>query len=215
MTTWAVGEYEANGISNQFDLLKTDAASNNNITTRLAYGGVKAKDIGTVTFGRQKGAVSTGCMDWRCIEHGCGNDGLGIKTDMVHIVLVICWNMLVILVVSKLIPIINSAQTQVIHQHFLQQKVNQNDAAYGAALSYSLMDKISLGAGQRWQTWCCWFQAILNYGLLALNTTTKHLYRVKLWQRHWLYCHWYWCDRYGEAALGYNFANGFGLMSAS
>ena len=213
-TMKAVGEYEA-----QFKSVgaENDAASNNNLTTRLAYGGIKAKDFGTVTFGRQKGAVST-IAAWTdvALSDGYGNSGLGIGTDTYGTYR--AGDML------KYTGKFNDFQLDVDYKFssnssdasvasLASTETKANAAAYGAALSYKLMDKVSFGTGYNvglrdvagaedaklWVIGAMYddkaFYAALNFDKGSDYTASG-------------------TDMTGtEAALGYNFANGFGLMA--
>ncbi len=220
-TQKAIGAYEAQFKSQSTE---TDVKENSsNITTRLAYGGIKDDTFGAITFGRQIGAVGT-LAGWTdvALTDGYGNDGLGIKADQYGTYR--AGEMLKYSGVFNNVQIdadykfdsngtdVNSSVTDA-----SKSETTANIGAYGAAVSYNHPSGFSVGTG---------------YNVAQRNKTAQN--DAKLWiigakfdDKSWYAAlnfdkgsdYFYTTggasiDTTGtEAAFGYNFANGFGLMS--
>jgi outer membrane pore protein E len=79
-TMQAIGVYEAQLSTQNQEKIIVD--STGNIAERLAYAGIKDKNFGTVTFGRQTGSVATiAAFTDVMLTDSFGNNGLGIKGD--------------------------------------------------------------------------------------------------------------------------------------
>lgn len=201
----ALAQYEAQ--FNIGDSEKTVKDDSGNLRTRLAYAGVKS-DAGTLTFGRQKGAFAA-VADWTdvALSDGYGADAMGdgtdnFATDRAGSVL-------------KYAGSFNGFNLEANYKFDGADTKDENDksnaAAYGLAASYTLDMGLSLGAaytlGQRdvgddAKIWVIGAKfdnkalyAAINYAdgsdFLKSGTDNNGL----------------------EAALGYNFANGVGLMT--
>ncbi len=233
-TQKAIGAYEAQfksqsaendpaSISSTTDKTTGDVASvssNNNITTRLAYAGVKDDNFGAVTFGRQIGAVGT-LAAWTdvALTDSYGNDGLGIKADQYGTYR--AGDML------KYSGVFNNVQFDADYKFSGETKDASvatnassenaaNMAAYGAAVSYNLPVGLSAGLGYN----------VSQRTASGLNDAKLWIAGVKFDDKSWyaalnydkgtdfFYSGTNGVDITGtEAAFGYNFANGFGLMS--
>lgn len=202
----ALAQYEAQ--FNIGDKEKTLTGDNEgNLRTRLAFAGVKA-DAGTVTFGRQKGSFAS-VADWTdvALSDGYGAEAMGDGTDN--------------FATDRAASVLKYAGTfggfgleanyKFDGSDTEDQSDKSNAAAYGLAASYTLDMGLSLGAaytlGQRdvgddAKIWVIGAKfdnkalyAAINYAdgsdFLKSGTDNNGL----------------------EAALGYNFANGVGLMA--
>jgi Outer membrane protein (porin) len=219
-------ENDATGIStttttvNGTTVVKS-VSSSNNITTRLAYGGVKDDTFGTVTFGRQLGAVGT-MAAWTdvALTDSYGNDGLGIKADQ--------YGTYRSNDVLKYSGVFNNVQIDVDYKFGTgtvdpnstvatsTSETASNEAAYGTAISYNHPSGFSAGIGYN--------DAVRQTN--GLNDAKLWIAGVKFDDKSWyaalnydkgsdfFYSGTTPVDMTGtEAAFGYNFANGFGLMS--
>lgn len=220
-TTKAVGAYEA-----QFKSQNTEKEESlDNLTTRLAYGGIKDENFGTMTFGRQLGAVGT-IAAWTDVglTDGYGNDGLGVKADQ--------YGTYRSNDVLKYTKTINNFQVDADYK-FSTATVDASSAAatatsetaanmgaMGVAVSYNLPNSFSVGTGYNVaqrdylnrddaQLWIIgakfdnktWYAALNfdkgnNYYYTTTNASGKAVDMTGM-----------------EAVLGYNFANGFGLQA--
>lgn len=203
----ALAQYEAQ--MKIGDKEKTITENSDNLRTRLAFAGVKS-DAGTITYGRQKGAFGY-MADWTdvALSDGYGGDGLGSGSDN--------------FATSRASSVLKYAGSfsgfdLEANYKFDGSKTEDksdksNAAAYGLSAAYNLEMGLSLGAaytlGQRdvpgeedAKIWVIGAKfdnkalyAAINYAdgtdFLKSGTDSTGL----------------------EAALGYNFANGVGLMA--
>jgi outer membrane pore protein E len=216
----AIGVYEAQFKSQSTETAATE--SSNNITTRLAYGGVKATDFGTVTFGRQMGAVGT-VAAWTdvALTDGYGNDGLGVKADQYGTYR--AGEML------KYTGVFNDIQVDADYKFDSNGTDVNSDVtnasstetmadigAYGIAVSYNHPSGFSVGTGYN----------VAQRKTDGLNDAKLWIIGAKYDDKSWyaalnydrgtdyFYSGTTSADISGlEAAFGYNFANGIGLMS--
>lgn len=203
----AVAQYELQFYVN--DSEKTVSDNSDNLRTRLAFAGLGG-DWGTVTFGRQKGAPGF-LADWTdvSLSDGYGNEALGAKTDT------FATNRAGS--VLKYSGLFNGLQFDASYKFDggdTEDVGNKNsDPAYGAAIAYAFPFNLSIGTaynvGLRQQDG----EADAKLWLISAKYDDKAVYAalsyadgsdfIKDGQDH---TGW-------EAALGYNFANGFGLMA--
>lgn len=190
----------------------TPVCKDENLRTRLAYAGVKSDNFGQVTFGRQKGAVAM-IADWTdvALSDGYGTHGLGAGSDTFA-----TGRASDVLKYSG--KFLDDAFLVDASYKFDGNKVEETtkadaDAAYGLAAAYTLPMGLGIGTGYNvgnrdkageedaklWVIGAMYddktIYAALNYadGSDFVATGTDHT--------GW------------EAALGYNFDNGFGLMA--
>ncbi|TNI87898.1 porin [Aeromonas sobria] len=183
-----------------------------NLRTRLAFAGVGA-DWGTVTFGRQKGAMGF-LADWTdvSLSDGYGNEALGAKTDT------FATNRAGS--VLKYSGLFNGFQIDTSYKFDGGQeedkssnKTSAADPAYGAAVAYTFPFNLSLGTaynvGQRQEK----NTEDAKLWLISAKFDNKAAYAALSYADGSDFVqsgtdHTGW-----EAALGYNFENGFGLMA--
>ncbi|ENY71779.1 porin [Aeromonas diversa] len=203
----AVAQYEVQMYIN--DSEKTVSENSDNLRTRLAFAGLGG-DWGTVTFGRQKGAPGF-LADWTdvSLSDGYGNEALGAKTDT------FATNRAGS--VLKYSGLFNGLQFDASYKFDggdTEDMGNKDsDPAYGAAVAYTFPFNLSLGTaynvGLRQQKG----EEDAKLWLISAKYDNKAAYAAlsyadgsdftKSGQDH---TGW-------EAALGYNFENGFGLMA--
>jgi len=239
-TTKAIGVYEAQfNIGNNEKTLAGDSTSttltkdaNGNITavttsadkndenlrTRLAYGGLKDETWGQATFGRQKGAISL-ISDWtdKQLTDGYGNEALGVATDTfgtgrsADIV--------------KYSGVFGSGKEFMLDASYKfdgdtkeETGGNTNDSksadAYGVAAAYNLPMNFSIGTGYnvgKFESKGVSTDAKL--WVLGLKYDDKAAYAALNYGKGTDYVG-VDKDHTGiEAAVGYDFINGFGLMA--
>lgn len=203
----ALAQYEVQMYINNSE--KTIKESNDNLRTRLAFAGVGG-DWGTVTFGRQKGAMGT-IVDWTdvALSDGYGAEATGAGTDN------FATNRAgsVLKYSGKFDALQFDASYKLDGGDTEETSDKGKDAAYGAALAYTLPFNLSLGTAY-------------NVGLRDKSGEQD----AKLWlvsakyDNKAAYAAFTYADGSDflgtgkdhtgyEAALGYNFANGFGLMA--
>lgn len=219
-TQKAIGVYEAQFKSQSTE---TDVKENSsNVTTRLAYGGVKDDTFGTVTFGRQYGAVGT-MAAWTdvALTDGYGNDGLGIKADQYGTYR--AGEML------KYTGTFNNVQFDAdykfdsngtdVNSSVSGAAASENPAnvgAYGAAVSYNHPSGFSVGTGYNAAQHKVTGEGDAKLWIIGAKFDDKSWYAALNYDKgsNFFYSGTNAVDITGtEAALGYNFANGFGLMS--
>ncbi|ALP40180.1 porin [Aeromonas schubertii] len=203
----ALAQYEVQMYIN--DSEKTISENSDNLRTRLAFAGVGA-DWGTVTFGRQKGAMGF-LADWTdvSLSDGYGNDALGAKTDT------FATNRAGS--VLKYSGLFNGLQFDASYKFdggdTEETTSKESDAAYGAALAYTFPFNLSLGTaynvGQRDKSG----EKDAKLWLISAKYDNKAAYAALSYADGSDFLatgkdHTGW-----EAALGYNFENGFGLMA--
>ena len=217
-TRKAIAAYEAQFKSQTNEKDVTESADN--ITTRLAFAGVKDDNFGAVTFGRQIGAVGT-LAGWTdvALTDSYGNDGLGVKADQYGTYR--AGEML------KYSGVFSNLQVDADYKFSGATKDASvatnassenaaNMAAFGAAVSYNLPVGLSAGLGYN----------VSQRTASGLNDAKLWIAGIKFDDKSWyaalnydkgtdfFYSGTKGVDITGtEAAFGYNFANGFGLMS--
>lgn len=206
----ALGQFEAQQyIGNTEKSVKDDSSS---LRTRLAFGGVQHKTLGALTYGRQNGAgyAITGWTDV-ALSDPYGNDGLGAGTDV--------YGVKRSSDVLKYEVLVKGFQFDASYKFRNQTDtyangawVSQDNSAYGVAASYTLPINLSFGT-------------TYNVGKQSGNADDAKLWVIgtkfdnKAWYAAFNYAdgkNWVanGYDHKGyEAALGYNFASGFGLMA--
>lgn len=205
----ALAQYEVQMYIN--DSEKTLGANGNadNLRTRLAFAGL-AGDWGTVTFGRQKGAMGS-IVDWTdvALSDGYGAEGTGAGTDN--------------FATNRAGSVFKYSGTFNGLQFDASYKLDSNDseeitnkdsdAALGAALSYTLPFNLSIGSaynvGMRDKSG----ESDAKLWLISTKFDNKAVYAALTYADGSDFLatgtdHTGW-----EAALGYNFNNGFGLMA--
>lgn len=207
----AIGGYEI-----QFKSKDAESDASSNLTTRLGYGGIKAKDFGTVTFGRQVGAVGT-MAAWTDVSltDGYSNEGLGIKADQYGTYR--ANNML------KYTGLFNNIQIDADYKFSTQgsteggDETNANMAAYGAAVSYTDPSGFSVGTGYNVAQREKADQNDAKLWIIGAKFDDKSTYAAVNFDKGTDYFYTAGgnsVDITGiEAALGYNFANGFGVLA--
>lgn len=197
----------------------TPVCKDDKFRTRLAFAGVKSDDWGQVTFGRQKGAISL-VSSWTdvALADGYGYHGMGIGADTFG-----TDRSSDLLKYSAKFGDLKSGKGNNGLALDLSYKFDGNtaeqatsssaDAAYGVGVSYTLIDSLSFGTGY-------------TVGLrdkTGENDAKIWVIGVKFDNKSWYAALNYadgsdWLatgkDHKGiEAAVGYNFASGFGLMA--
>jgi len=217
-TQKAVAAYEAQFKSQTNE--KDVTENSDNITTRLAYAGVKDDTFGTVTFGRQLGAVGT-MAAWTdvALSDGYGNDGLGIKADQ--------YGTYRAGEMVKYSGVFNNVQFDADYKFSGATKDASiatnastenaaNMAAYGTALSYNHPSGFSAGVGYNVAQRDVANQNDAKLWIVGAKFDNKSWYAALNYDKgtDFFYSGTNGVDITGtEAAFGYNFANGFGLMS--
>ncbi|MGL4204854.1 MAG: porin [Aeromonadaceae bacterium] len=197
----------------------TTSCKDDALRTRLAFAGVKSDNWGQVTFGRQKGAIAQ-VSDWTdvSLSDGYGYQALGVGTDTFGTV-----RSSDLLKYSAKFGDLksgksnNGAQVDVSYK-FDGNKVEETssasaDQAYGLSASYTLIDSLSFGAGYNVGTRDKTNEEDAKLWLLGVKFDNKSWYAALNYAdgSDWLATG---TDHTGiEAALGYTFANGFGLLA--
>ncbi|MFM4703985.1 porin [Aeromonas bivalvium] len=203
----ALAQYELQLYVN--DSEKTISDDSDNMRTRLAFAGVGA-DWGNVTFGRQKGAPGF-LADWTdvSLSDGYGNEALGAKTDT------FATNRAGS--VLKYSGLFNGFQLDTSYKFdggdTEDEGSKDSDPAYGAAVAYTFPFNLSLGTaynvGLRQQDG----EKDAKLWLISAKYDDKAVYAALSYADGSDFLgtdkdHTGW-----EAALGYNFSNGIGLMA--
>ena len=232
-TMKAIGQYEAqfnigdsekiNNVScattEASDGTHTTTCSDDKIRTRLAFAGVKSDNWGQVTFGRQKGAVSQ-VADWTdvALSDGYGADALGHGADKFG-----TGRSSDLLKYSAKFGDLKSGKSTNGAQVDVSYKFDGNnteevssasaDQAYGLSASYTLIDSLSFGAGYNVGTRDKAAEEDAKLWLLGVKFDNKTWYAALNYAdgSDWLATG---TDHTGvEAAVGYTFANGIGLLA--
>ncbi|MBL0546389.1 porin [Aeromonas jandaei] len=208
----ALAQYEVQMYINDSEKTLGKDGSTDNLRTRLAFAGVGA-DWGSVTFGRQKGAPGF-LADWTdvALSDGYGNDALGAKTDT------FATNRAGS--VLKYSGLFNGFQFDASYkfdggkeEDKSSSGISPADPAYGAAVAYTFPFNLSLGTaynvGQRQEKNTedakLWIISA-KYDNKAAYAALSYADGSDFVQSGVDHTGW-------EAALGYNFENGFGLMA--
>lgn len=213
----ALGTYEGQliigdkkGASKESENGSTSGSSS--LNTRLAFGGVTGA-FGTLTYGRQNGPANL-VTAWTdvALTDGYGNHGLGVGTDKFATkrasdVLKYAAG----LGQAKLDLGYKLRTTKDSYDSTTKIFADQDNSALGAALAYSLLPTLSLGTsytlGQQGEA------SEAKLWTLGVKYDDKALYAAFHYgQGQEWYKTGYDHDGY-EAALGYSFANGVGLMA--
>lgn len=189
------------------------------LRTRLAFAGVKSDNWGQVTFGRQKGAIAQ-VSDWTdvSLSDGYGYQALGVGTDTFGTV-----RSSDLLKYSAKFGDLKSGKSNNGAQIDVSYKFDGNsseettsasaDQAYGLSASYTLIDSLSFGAGYDVGNRDKSGEEDAKLWLLGVKFDNKSWYAALNYAdgSDWLATG---TDHTGiEAAAGYNFANGFGLLA--
>lgn len=190
------------------------------IRTRLAFAGVKSDNWGQVTFGRQKGAIAQ-VSEWTDVSLSDGygiNQALGVGTDTFGTV-----RSSDLLKYSAKFGDLKSGKGNNGAQIDVSYKFDGNtteettsasaDQAYGLSASYTLIDSLSFGAGYNVGTRDKSGEEDAKLWLLGVKFDNKSWYAALNYAdgSDWLATG---TDHTGiEAAVGYTFANGFGLLA--
>lgn len=189
------------------------------IRTRLAFAGVKSDNWGQVTFGRQKGAIAQ-VSDWTdvSLSDGYGYQALGVGTDVFGTV-----RSSDLLKYSAKFGDLksgkgtNGAQVDVSYKFdgntMEETSSDSADQAYGLSASYTLIDSLSFGAGYNVGTRDKTGLEDAKLWLLGVKFDNKSWYAALNYAdgSDWLATG---TDHTGiEAAVGYTFNNGFGLLA--
>jgi outer membrane pore protein E len=188
----------------------TPVCKDDKLRTRLAFAGVKSENWGQVTFGRQKGAVAL-INDWTdvALADGYGNSALGSGTDTFGTGRS-----------SDLLKYsgkFGNLQTDVSYKfdgNTSEEVTSASaDAAYGLAAAYTLSNGLGFGAGYNVGTRDKAGEDDAKLALLGVMFDNKSIYAALNYADGTDYLAT-GTDHTGvEAALGYNFVNGFGLMA--
>ena len=189
-------------------------AQGTNVRTRFIFGGVKAKDIGSFTFGRQNGAVYGAVTSWTDVAYtdsysanatGIAADRFGTQRGSD---------------ILKYEGVFGNAKVAASYKFRTTRDtatLDQNNSAYGLAGSYEVVKNFSLGAayanGDRAQTATSANTDNAKLFAGAAKYDDKSLYAALVYVKgtdflannvdHTAY----------ETALGYTFSNGFGLLT--
>lgn len=206
----ALAQYEVQLYVNNSEKTLTND-STDNLRTRLAFAGVTG-DWGTLTFGRQKGAMGS-IEDWTDVAYsdGYGADGTGVGTDTFG-----TNRAASVLKYSGLFGGLQVDTSYKFDSNDTETPTTDDkakDSAYGAAVSYTFPFNLSLGTAY-------------NVGHReAANTDDAKLWLVSAkFDNKALYAAFTYADGQDflgtgidhtgyEAVLGYSFANGFGLQA--
>ena len=223
-TMKAVGQYEAqfnigdsekiNNVScstsgNETDGYKTEC-KDDKIRTRLAFAGVKSENFGQVTFGRQKGAVAQ-IADWTDVafSDGYGADALGSGSDNFA-----TSRASDVLKYSGTFGGFKGEATYKFDGNTTEEKTSTSaDAAYGLSASYTLANGLGFGAGYNVGNRDKAGENDAKLAIVGVMFDNKSIYAALNYAdgSDFLATG---TDHTGiEAALGYNFTNGFGLMA--
>lgn len=232
-TMKAVGQYEAqfnigdsekiNNVScattEATDGTHTTTCTDDKIRTRLAFAGVKSDNWGQVTFGRQKGAVSQ-VADWTdvALADGYGADALGHGADKFG-----TGRSSDLLKYSAKFGDLKSGKSSQGAQLDLSYKFDGNtteektsasaDGAYGLSAAYYFSNGLGLGAGYNVGTRDKAGEEDAKLAIVGVMFDNKSLYAALNYADGTDFLAT-GTDHTGiEAALGYNFVNGFGLMA--
>jgi outer membrane pore protein E len=212
-TMKAVGVYETqmNIGTNE----KTISDNTGNLRTRYAYAGLKDETWGQATFGRQKGAVSL-ITDWtdKALTDGYGNDALGQATDK--------------FATGRAADVVKYSGTfdklgvdaSYKFDDDTTEDVGGNTntaataAAYGAAVTYALPMNISVGTGYNvGQFESAGVSTDAKLWVAGVKYDDKAFYSALNYSKGTDFVA-AGQDHTGiEAAVGYDFINGFGLMA--
>ncbi len=232
-TLKAVGQYEAqfnigdsekiNNVSCETkeasDGTLTTTCKDDKIRTRLAFAGLKSETWGQATFGRQKGAVSQ-VADWTdvALADGYGAHGLGHGADTFG-----TGRSSDLLKYSAKLGDLKTGKSNQGAQIDLSYKFDGNtteekssasaDAAYGLSAAYYFNNGLGFGAGYNVGNRDKADADDAKLALVGVMFDNKSVYAALNYADGTDYLatgtdHTGW-----EAALGYNFANGFGLMA--
>ena len=223
-TMKAVGQYEAqfnigdsekiNNVSctttEATDGAHTTTCTDDKIRTRLAFAGVKSDNWGQVTFGRQKGAVSQ-VADWTdvALADGYGADALGHGADKFG-----TGRSSDLLKYSGTFGGFKGEASYKFDGNTTEEKTSSSaDAAYGVSASYTLANGLGFGAGYNVGTRDKAGENDAKLALVGVMFDNKSIYAALNYADGTDFLAT-GTDHTGiEAALGYNFANGFGLMA--
>jgi len=197
----------------------TPVCKDDKLRTRLAFAGVKSDNWGQVTFGRQKGAVSL-VNDWTdvALADGYGNSALGSGTDTFG-----TGRSSDLLKYSTKFGDLKTGKSAQGLQLDMSYKFDGNtteettksdaDAAYGLSAAYFFNNGLGFGAGYNVGTRDKAGEDDAKLALVGVMFDNKSLYAALNYADGSDYLAT-GTDHTGiEAALGYNFANGFGLMA--
>lgn len=197
----------------------TTTCKDDALRTRLAFAGVKSDNWGQVTFGRQKGAIAQ-VSDWTdvSLSDGYGYQALGVGTDTFGTV-----RSSDLLKYSAKFGDLKSGKSTNGAQVDVSYKFDGNnteettstsaDQAYGLSASYTLIDSLSFGAGYNVGTRDKTNEEDAKLWLLGAKYDNKTWYAALNYAdgSDWLATG---TDHSGiEAAVGYTFANGIGLLA--
>lgn len=197
----------------------TPVCKDDKLRTRLAFAGVKSDNWGQVTFGRQKGAVSL-VNDWTdvALADGYGNSALGSGTDTFG-----TGRSSDLLKYSTKFGDLKTGKSAQGLQLDMSYKFDGNtseettkadaDAAYGLSAAYFLNNGLGFGAGYNVGTRDKAGEDDAKLALVGVMFDNKSIYAALNYADGSDYLAT-GTDHTGiEAAVGYNFANGFGLMA--
>lgn len=197
----------------------TPVCKDDKLRTRLAFAGVKSDNWGQVTFGRQKGAVSL-VNDWTdvALADGYGNSALGSGTDTFG-----TGRSSDLLKYSTKFGDLKTGKSAQGLQLDMSYKFDGNtteettksdaDAAYGLSAAYFLNNGLGFGAGYNVGTRDKAGENDAKLALVGVMFDNKSIYAALNYADGSDYLAT-GTDHTGiEAAVGYNFVNGFGLMA--
>ena len=197
----------------------TTSCKDDALRTRLAFAGVKSDNWGQVTFGRQKGAIAQ-VSDWTdvSLSDGYGYQALGVGTDTFGTV-----RSSDLLKYSAKFGDLKSGKGNNGAQVDVSYKFDGNnteettsasaDQAYGLSASYTLIDSLSFGAGYNVGTRDKTGEEDAKLWLLGVKFDNKSWYAALNYADGSDYLAT-GTDHTGiETAVGYTFANGFGLLA--
>ncbi len=197
----------------------TPVCKDDKLRTRLAFAGVKSDNWGQVTFGRQKGAVSL-VNDWTdvALADGYGNSALGSGTDTFG-----TGRSSDLLKYSTKFGDLKTGKSAQGLQLDMSYKFDGNtteettksdaDAAYGLSAAYFFNNGLGFGAGYNVGNRDKAGENDAKLALVGVMFDNKSIYAALNYADGSDYLAT-GTDHTGiEAAVGYNFVNGFGLMA--
>lgn len=202
----------------------SDTEKNDSVATRLAYGGINNSDLGTLTFGRQNGAAAL-VTSWTdvALTEGYGNQGLGVGVDKFATKRATdvlkysgAFGNFSIDADYKFRNLQDTCEDGTCTSGASETVKDKNNAAYGTAVAYKLSPVVSAGA-----TYTVGKQGSADDASLwttGVRYDDKALYAAFAYGKgnNWLSnsAATKFFDHTGyEAALGYSFLSGVGLMS--
>lgn len=189
-------------------------ATGTNVRTRLIFGGVNVKDVGTFTFGRQNGAVYSTVANWSDVglTDGYTGNATGIAADKFG-----TQRGSDIFKYTGVFGAANVAASYKFGTARDSATLDKDNSAYGLAGSYDIIKNFSLGAayadGKRAQTTAGVDAKDAKLWELGAKYDDKTVYAALVYTDATDFLAENVDHTSFETALGYTFKNGFGLLT--